>query len=243
MDKWDGITLAHVSNVILLVHHFTLHALAMACPFGHMRSRLLAYIVPELVRRYKAAVILAEELVDIESTDNLDGLRPHFTAILAVLAHRQTYLDEEFGDAGSPTSPIEPFENPEAELWSTLTKVEQDFCVTVHDLIQAQYSIARTRLLDGIFRLVVGNILFSGEDSALRVLTPAYVGLMSDEEVAATAQETQSTEYSRETVQRDTELLENTLAILEGYQASVIEPFGQAMAGGLGDMTMDDVIG
>ncbi|WQF83566.1 Putative dynamin stalk domain, GTPase effector domain-containing protein [Colletotrichum destructivum] len=72
--KWESITLAHVSNVILVVHHFIFGVVKEASGDHQVLDALWSSIVEDLVKRYQMAMQQAKLLVHVEREGHYDGL-------------------------------------------------------------------------------------------------------------------------------------------------------------------------
>lgn len=69
-SKWSDISLAYVSDVIIMVHTFIKTALVSVCPDGDIRRALFGIMIDGLINRYEKAVDHAKFLLRVEDGGN-----------------------------------------------------------------------------------------------------------------------------------------------------------------------------
>lgn len=77
-SKWSDVSLAYVSDVVVLVHNFIKSALQTVCPDAHVRRALFSIIIDDLIKRYQQALNHADFLLRVEDSGNPMTLNHYF---------------------------------------------------------------------------------------------------------------------------------------------------------------------
>lgn len=77
--KWRDISMAFVSDVIVVVHRFIHSALAMICVDDGIRQALTDRLSDELIERYQKAISTTKFLLEVESNNTPITLNHHFS--------------------------------------------------------------------------------------------------------------------------------------------------------------------
>ncbi|KAI1414948.1 dynamin family protein [Hypoxylon sp. FL1857] len=215
-QKWAGLTLAHVSNAILIVHDFVHKILAEACPDTRVRTQLWAFLMDDLLESYRRAIKQAEFLLQVECEGKTITCNPEFTDLL--VNNRQKHEKLRAAEAtrksfGFNQEAVVRVADVNAAINQVPDVVEQ-ICEDVHDVLKAYYEISRSRFVDAIYQQVVDHFLLNDEQSALRVLTPERVMSMSSEQLKGIAEEDPASRRQRETLEREIASLEKALTVL-----------------------------
>lgn len=220
MSKWRGFALWQVSNAILVIHQYIDDTMRASCPCESARGNLMhRVLVPELRHRYTRALEHAELLVEMEVQGPLLTCSPMFSGIY------QTLADKRAARASTtPRRPVMPPMSPppqqRTELeeylnpWPSMTEEDLQVCEKIHDMVQAHYIIAGSRLLDNIFKQSIDLFLFRGPHSAVHVFSPQWVGHLDHHTVAGTTEETDATQEAREILRDEIAAMHESLRVL-----------------------------
>ncbi|KAK1757179.1 putative dynamin family protein [Echria macrotheca] len=222
--KWEKMALAHVSNAILVVHHFINAMIAEACPDETVRYALWQAILEELGKRYQRAMDHVRFLLDVELNGKSVTCVPNFETALSS-AEGKRMMDRlkphavEICEQTQKFSGISKGEyvriEDVAELNGETRQNEVDpVCEKIHDVTKAYYEVARARFVDGICVYAVDHFLLSSKDSPLRVFGPDYVLSMTAEQLEMIAAEDAATRSTRLRLKERIKLLEQAVKIL-----------------------------
>ncbi|KAF4845729.1 Interferon-induced GTP-binding protein Mx2 [Colletotrichum siamense] len=211
--KWESITLAHVSNAILVVHHFIRGLVREACTDRPVREALWSSILDDLVKRYQGAMDHAKFLIHVERyglsmTYNPVFDRTHNEAKTARIvsnleAHR---IKLRSSSSSSSTEDYVRWEH----LKQPVTKASGlvDARQAIHDVLKSYYSIATARFVDMVCTQVVDHFLVCGEKSPLNILSPSRIYGMSSEQLDIIVGEDLVTKSARQMLLGDIKALE-----------------------------------
>ncbi|KAL7620652.1 hypothetical protein AAE478_009647 [Parahypoxylon ruwenzoriense] len=216
--KWKDLALAHVSNAILIVHHFIDSIMGVACEDDPVRYQLWGLLAGDLPRRYRRAIEHAEFLIHVECEGKTVTCNPKFYSLLAEnRTKRQQARKTEATKNASYGKQQENSLSTSGDLEGAIADepdATNKICEEAQDVLEAYYEIARSRFVDEIYQQVVNHFLLDGEESALRVFTPERVMSMSDEQLARIAGEDPVTKRARDKLEREIASLEKATALL-----------------------------
>ncbi|KAI0839115.1 dynamin family protein [Hypoxylon sp. FL0890] len=215
-QKWKALTLAHVSNAILVVHHFVHNTLAVACPDVRVRTQLWAFLMDDLLGCYRRAIKQAEFLLQVECEGKTITCNPDFTDLLVKNRRKHERLRAAEATKKSFSSNHEAVVRV-ADVQAAINQVPdvvEQICEDVHDVLKAYYEISRSRFVDAVYQQVVDHFLLNDEHSALHVLTPERVMSMSSEQLKGIAEEDPGSRREREKLKREIASLEKAIAVL-----------------------------
>ncbi|KAF6838129.1 Iinterferon-induced GTP-binding protein Mx2 [Colletotrichum musicola] len=211
--KWEAFTLAHVSNVILVVHRFIFNVVQEACVDQQVRETLWPFVLEDLVKRYQGAMDHAKFLIHVEREGRSITYNPVFDQTfdkVKVKRSSDRYEDlvitMSFGEKYVRWSDLR---NPS----NAATGIEET-CHTIHDVLQSYYDIARARFVDMVCPQVVDQFLLGGDKSPLGVLSPNRVFEMSGEQLEMVAGEDSVTKSTREMLVNNINMFEAVKKIL-----------------------------
>ena len=216
--KWRDLTLAHVSNAILIVHHFIVMALEESCADETVCTRIRNFIMEELVDTYQRAMDHASFLLHIECDGNAITCNPDFANSLR--ENRKHELARRSAEAVQDGMTVKGYEGTFVSRERVLAKISaapdpvDQVCEDVHELLKTYYKHARSRFVESIYLQVVDNFLLSDQASALRVFSPEFVTAMSSQDLASIAEEDASTRRTREKLGQEISGLEKALTVL-----------------------------
>lgn len=218
--KWSPMARAHVSNAILIVHHFIRSVLDACCLDDSIRDELWNFLVDDLQDRYRRAVDHTEFLLEVEFEGKSITYSPAFSKKLhgAKLAHVEGLGKEieavvekgnslqEAGQAARKM--VEAGFGESDDLAST--------CRSIHDVLHTFYDFARTRFVDVICQQVIDHFLLYAPDGPLTVLSEELILHMTPENLEAIAGEEMCSRDRREKLTLDIANLKEALKILRG---------------------------
>ncbi|KAI5459754.1 P-loop containing nucleoside triphosphate hydrolase protein [Mariannaea sp. PMI_226] len=185
--KWRPLARAHVSNAILVVHHFIRSVLERCCPDPDVLEELWNFLLDELLKRYRHAVQHTERLLDIEFEGTSMTYKPTFFEIRD--ANKMALAEEMRKRADNDLKHSNTW-GLKALIGSLLAgftagggdpvKVTRQ---EIHDVLHAYYDIARDRFLDVLcLHVVHHDLLHSQNGSPLNVLShKAVLGMSADQ--------------------------------------------------------------
>lgn len=214
--KWEDITLAHVSNVILVVHRFIYNVVQEACADPQVREMLWSFISEDLLKRYQGAMDHAKFLICVEREGRSITYNPAFDQTFDKVKvkrssnrYKDRVIELKIGSSSRKFVRWTDLLNPS----STVTGIAET-CHTIHDVLESYYDIARARFVDMVCTQVVDHFLLGGNESPLGVLSPNRVFEMSSEQLEAVAGEDSVTKSTREMLVNNINMLEAAKNIL-----------------------------
>ncbi|GKT45678.1 interferon-induced GTP-binding protein Mx2 [Colletotrichum spaethianum] len=212
--KWESITLAHVSNVILVVHHFIYGVVKEACGDGAVLEALWSSVLEDLVKRYQMAIQQAKLLIHVEREGRSITYNPAFDRVLGqVKAKRfaKKYKDKITVDYEGD---VEYVKCSDLEKEPTNAEGMSETCNIIHDVLQSYYDIASARFSDMICTQVIDYFLLGAEDSPLNVLSSNRIYKMTAEQLDMVAGEDAVSRATREMLKNDIKLFEEGRKVL-----------------------------
>ncbi|KAF4979737.1 hypothetical protein FZEAL_4094 [Fusarium zealandicum] len=221
--KWRPMVQAHVSNAILIVHHFIRTVLDSCCPDEPIRDALWFFLLDDLQKRYLRAVNHAEFLLTVEFEGKSITYNPVFDEALNRLKYAHIEgLGEEVAEKtrgyckeGSldmiPEAAKQVIDN-KLQNMDSLSDTRRD----IHNVLRAFYNIARSRFVDVVCQQVIDHFLLHAPDGPLTVLSDEVVLHMTAEQLEAIASEDMLSRDRREKLTRDIANLKEAVKILRG---------------------------
>ncbi|CAM1503103.1 Fc.00g078790.m01.CDS01 [Cosmosporella sp. VM-42] len=213
--KWPRIARAHVSNAILIVHHFISTVLETACPDPGIRNQLWTYLLEELQKRYQHAIEHTEFLLKVEFEGKTMTYNPTFDEALRRTKASQAALLEDHARKAIESEEMGTFSMVMNSMFGHKNPVEQTRR-DIHDVLHSYYDIARSRFVDVICQQVIDHFLLHAATSPLSVLSEEVVLKMNKEQLEAIAGEGMVSRDRREKLTRDITRLTTCLKIMRG---------------------------
>ena len=232
-EKWHDATLAHVSNTLLVVHHFIRTLVEEACPDKPVREELWSFLLDELTECYRRSMDHARFLLHVELDGKAVTCNPEFGRSLQEA--RQRRLRETYADLAAPLPSTKSVDVPGNGVpgggGGTYLKLDdllanpniddgagdvEAICGRIHDVMRSYYEVARSRFVDNICTQAVDHFLLSGKSSPLHVFGPERVLTMTDEQLDMIAGEDTASRNRRNELNRRIELLEEAKKIFRG---------------------------
>ncbi|EQB51277.1 dynamin family protein [Colletotrichum gloeosporioides Cg-14] len=214
--KWEATTLAHVSNMILIVHHFIYSVVKEACVDSQVRDALWSSMLDELVKRYQVAMDQAKLLIHVEREGR--SITYNFAFDRALNQVKTMISASKYEDSKITVQNGE--ESLECVMWKDLkretTEAEglNETCCTIHDVLGSYYDIASARFSDMTCTQVVDYFLLGSEDGPLGVLCPNRIFGMTNEQLDMVAGEDAVSKSLREMLMNDFKLFQDGKKIL-----------------------------
>lgn len=214
--KWKDLTLAHVSNVILIVHRSIHMALKAACPDDQVRDRLLLFIRDDLLDCYRRLMDHAGFLLRIECEGKALTCNPEFDKHLQQnrkLRHEKkaNKAVERKEDVLNNRGVLNA--NTLAAILADTSEVDQ-ICDDLHDVLKAYYEVARSRFVDAVYQQVVDHFMLGDVRSALRVFGPERVLSMTSAQLKTIAEEEASSKRTRDTLEHEIACLKKGMDVV-----------------------------
>ncbi|KAK0375518.1 dynamin family protein, partial [Colletotrichum limetticola] len=214
--KWESITLGHVSNAILVVHHFIHGVVKESCNDEQVFDALWSSIIENLIGRYQVAMDQAKLLIHVEREGRSITYNPAFDrALNKIKAARSAKKFENV--KVSLAFGYEPADYVRYEDLKKQVTHENGTSATscvIHDVLQSYYEVASARFSDMICAQVVDYFLLGAEDGPLNVLSANRVFKMTAEQLEMVAGEDALSKSAREILKNDIMLLEQGRRVL-----------------------------
>ncbi|KAF5020524.1 hypothetical protein F66182_7456 [Fusarium sp. NRRL 66182] len=218
--KWRPMARAHVSNAILVVHHFIRSVLDKCCPHRSIRDELWPFLLDDLQQRYRRAVDHVEFLLEVEFEGKSITYNPDFEKSLSRLkfSHMNDLGEaveikvRELQHTDSAASEARSVVEARLSKEDSLSTTRRD----IHNVLRTYYDSARSRFVDVVCQQVIDHFLLNAADGPLTVLSEKVVMHMTPEQLEAIAGEDMLSRDRREKLTRDMENLKQALKILRG---------------------------
>ncbi|KAK0616433.1 P-loop containing nucleoside triphosphate hydrolase protein [Immersiella caudata] len=217
-QKWEALTLNHMSNAVLIVHHFILAVIEEACPDPTVRDPLWALLLEELIPCYRRAMEHAKFLLSVELNGPAVTCNPAFQISMensrqARLTHaaKKHTVEVPRGVKGVQEG---NYINVDDLAKCTDANTTSEVVLRIHDVTKSYYEVARTRFVDNICAHAVDHFLLSAEDGPLKVFNSEFVTRMTDEDLDTVAGEDTVSRNQRVLLKQQMELLEKAVKIL-----------------------------
>ncbi|KAJ4326279.1 hypothetical protein N0V84_003145 [Fusarium piperis] len=218
--KWSPMARAHVSNAILIVHHFIRSVLGACCLDDSIRDELWNFLIDDLQERYRRAVNHTEFLLEVEFEGKSITYSPAFDKKL----HSTKFAQVE--GLGKEIESVIQMSNDLPTAGQEARKaVEERFgesddlastCRNIHDVLHTFYDFARTRFVDVVCQQVIDHFLLYAHNGPLTVLSEELILQMTPENLEAIAGEEMCDRDRREKLTQDIANLKEALKILRG---------------------------
>ncbi|KAK1465506.1 dynamin family protein [Colletotrichum cuscutae] len=214
--KWESITLGHVSNAILVVHHFIHGVIQESCNDEQVFDALWSSILENLIGRYKVAMDQAKLLIHVEREGRSITYNPAFDrALNKIKAARSAKKFENVKvSLNNGYAPADYVRYEDLKKQVTHENGTSATSCVIHDVLQSYYEVASARFSDMICAQVVDYFLLGAEDGPLNVLSANRVFKMTAEQLEMVAGEDALSKSAREILKNDIMLLEQGRKVL-----------------------------
>ncbi|KAL4724810.1 hypothetical protein ACLX1H_008256 [Fusarium chlamydosporum] len=224
--KWLPMARAHVSNAILIVHHFIRTVLDSCCAHQSIRDQLWEFLLDDLQKRYRRAVDHVEFLLEVEFEGKSITYNPNFNDSLSRLkfAHvkglgkevEETIthypFDKYRNNVDDAASAARQLVERKLTGDNTLNTTRRD----IHNVLYTFYQNARSRFVDVVCQQVIDHFLLHASDGPLAVLSEKIALQMTSRELETIAGEDMLSKDRREKLTRDVANLKEALKVLRG---------------------------
>jgi hypothetical protein len=224
-SKWEKITGAYVSNVILAIHRFMIATLKILCTDIRVQQEIWSSILEEVLDRYRAAMYQARFLVSTEREKRPYTLNHYFNEELQVSrGNRMAALLEGKArrevQAGASGKGVVITDNLIVDLESvrhaTTSKSNAEHVKEeLHDILRSYYKVARKRFVDNVYHQAVDHCLLTGPASPLDVFNQEWAIRLEAEQLETIAGESPITRERRSILEKKINDLEVAMRILK----------------------------
>lgn len=221
--NWEDLTRAHVSNAILIVHHFIRSILNEACQDQDIRAELWNTLLDDLRHRYKFAMEHAEFILRVEFEGRCMTYNPSFNKSLFQIKMERSEAMQQEGEKQVQQEESGGVKAGLTKFWTKLYESvmgEPDSGKVagrdIHDILQAYYDIARSRFVDTVCRQVIDYFLLYSPNGPLAILSDRRVLELSEDSLETIAGEDPASREKREALGNDIEAYEKALKVLRG---------------------------
>ncbi|KAI1488211.1 P-loop containing nucleoside triphosphate hydrolase protein [Biscogniauxia mediterranea] len=224
--KWEAITIWHISQAIICVHHFIYMVLKDICPDPKVHGVLWEeFLLEKLQESYQGAIRHAKYLLEIERDGRPYTLNHYFNENLQ--KDQTERLVSKLEKLMKPTPPTSPFSSASVpgnilvskqDLRSLSTNKANSEHVRdyMHDVLKSYYKVSLKRFVDAVCMQVVDHDLVSGKHSPLKIFNTEMVLNLSDEQLEMIAGEDYPVKLRREKLECEIENYETALKVLRG---------------------------
>ncbi|OQE05795.1 hypothetical protein PENVUL_c022G00686 [Penicillium vulpinum] len=195
--KWTDFALGYVSDVIDVMHTFTLKVLQAICPDEQIRDKLVSILADKLSKRYREAIEQAQLVLDVERM-NVMTLNDKFHEKLEETQKR---------------SHREKYEPTEDETRAPMSNTEQT-ARYIHDILAAYYEVASKRFVDNVCMQATGYCLLTGPRKPLGLFSPQFVANLTEDQLTEIAGENAVLSRRRTQLKKGIQDLENGRKIM-----------------------------
>lgn len=209
--------MGHVSNAILVVHHFIHSILEESCPDPNIRANLWEFLQDDLEKRCRRAMDHAKFLLEVEFEGKSITYNPIFDETLNITKldwKRDANKNAGVKDSTDQLLDVQSVWHLVENMLRQKSSLEAR-CRDIHDVLFTFYKIARSRFVDVLCQQVIDHFLLHASDGPLAVLSDQVVLAASPDQLETIAGEDMATRGKRETLTREIDRLGEALKILK----------------------------
>lgn len=215
--KWDHLALGYISNVIRVVHSFTIDLLSALCPDERVRSSLWTLIADELLVRYEKAMSHTRFILRVErkgtplTTNHYfnDNLQKARVERLSNALSDQT-VEVKFSSGTRKVVTMDALVHS-VQIGNIENTVED-----IHAILKSYYKVARKRFVDVVCMQAADYFVVTGSESPLRLFTPSFVHHLSSDTLDLVAGEDTVSKRTRSALIQEIESLKAGKKLLKG---------------------------
>ncbi|KAH6675980.1 hypothetical protein B0J14DRAFT_478419 [Halenospora varia] len=210
--KWDSIALGYISDVVTMVHNFVTQLLQLICPDERVRNGLTSVLTDSLLERYKKAVAQVAFILQVERSEKPATQNHYFNDTLEKCRQKrmQQVMSEKSFDDCSHGTVVRLKDVMSHHPMSNIEHTVQD----LHDILKSYYQVAWKRVVDVVCMQAAEHHLISGPTTPLKLFSPAFVGIMTPEQLEEVAGEDPRQKRTRKQLLKEMEDLEKGKKIL-----------------------------
>ncbi|KAG0645619.1 Interferon-inducible Mx [Hyphodiscus hymeniophilus] len=206
--NWRAVTLEYIGDTIVLVHDFTVRALAHICPNEE-----------QLVGKYCAARDHVDFIIKVEHSGTPLTMNHYFNENLQKCKSRrlQKMLEKHAEDSYDRHGRLLAQANIVKldQVMQSMAMGNSDHTIQdIHDILESYYKVARKRFVDTICMQGSDFHLLNGPGSPLRIFGTSFVGGLSEVQLDLIAGEDVSTRQLRKNLETEIDALEKGKKLL-----------------------------
>lgn len=211
----------------MYVHDYMHALLQEVCPDQVLRDNLWDVLLRDELRiQYRAAITHSTFLISIERNGLPITLNHYFNSTVQnkrqdrffkqVQKHSKRMNTVEANEAGffDKRTSFECVTLDALKNMSTNMDNSEHVCEDLLDSIESYYKVARKRFVDTLCQHVIYQMLLTGPDSPLKILSPDRIMTLSTDQVETIAREDAVTLNQRKVLGRQLQCLEEALKVL-----------------------------
>ncbi|EME80001.1 uncharacterized protein MYCFIDRAFT_141872 [Pseudocercospora fijiensis CIRAD86] len=210
-SKWAEMSLAYVSDIIVMVHNFIVAALEAECGDVNVREALMQILLDELLKRYQKSLDAAKFLLEVESTDTPFTLNHYFNDNLQKTRHEKVHAGlkrKAFELEGTQVVRVD--QAAEVNDMSNDEHVVQE----IHDILKSYYKVTRKTFVDNVCKQATNHYLLTSDQCPLALFSPILVGQMSETDLEEIAGELPEVKRTRAQLKKEITSLAQAVKIL-----------------------------
>ncbi|KAL6715607.1 hypothetical protein ACLMJK_006568 [Lecanora helva] len=211
--NWDALALGYISDIVLLVHAFSITLLDRICPDDKVRKGLWSVLQDSLYDKYRKGIDHTKWLLRIERSGTPLTTNHYFANNLEKSREQRMKDSLEKQQAYDPKiGNYVKIENMVGmkQVSSNLEHTVSD----LHDILQSYYKVAYKRFVDNVCMQAADFHLVTGPDAPVRVFCPTFVSELTIEQLEFIAGESKVTKRRRTELAHEIESLENGRKLL-----------------------------
>ncbi|CZS92510.1 related to vacuolar sorting protein VPS1, dynamin, and related proteins [Rhynchosporium agropyri] len=210
--KWNSIAVGYISDAVTIVHNFITNLLQVVCVETRVRNGLISLLIDGLLERYKKAIAQVEFVLQVERSEKPATQNHYFNDTLEKCRQKrmqQAMSTKAFDDCSHGTV-VRLEDIMSHHPMSNIEHTVQD----LHDILKSYYQVAWKRAVDVVCMQAAEHHLISGPGTPLKLFSPAFVSIMTSEQLQEIAGEDPSQIRKRKLLQKEMEDLEKGKKIL-----------------------------
>lgn len=219
--NWEVITFSFMNDAIAYVHDFIRRLLLHICPETESKvaDALLSFIMDDLVVKYKSAIQHVKFILQVERRGTLLTKNRNFGSTLKEMRNARlikaikgsTFTTTKMN--GVECIPIKAIEATAAALAASKGNLDNAVEDT-HDYLHAYYNVAMARFVDTVMAQGIDDYLLTGENSPIKIITPAFIASMTPAQREHIAGEDPATTRKRRALTEEIAALERGKEVL-----------------------------
>ncbi|CAK47954.1 hypothetical protein M747DRAFT_264994 [Aspergillus niger ATCC 13496] len=196
--KWVALAKGYISDIIIMVHEFIVHALNRACPDAPLCHTVQLFLMDRLLETYQKGIAKVDFLLFVE---RYCRFRPLLSDLILLSRQRRAASAIE-GKAFDDCSHGRVVRVEDLHYQRHLSNFEHTI-QALHDILQSYYKVARKRFVDNICMQAAGYHLISGPDIPMKLFSPSLVSELSVEQLKEIAGEEPRQQRIRQQLEKE----------------------------------------
>ncbi|KFY07961.1 hypothetical protein V492_06685 [Pseudogymnoascus sp. VKM F-4246] len=222
-SNWQGIALSFMNDIVAFVHDFICRLLRHVCPDSKVRGGLLAFIMDDLLKKYRVAIKHVEFILRVERHGTLLTKNHYFGDTLTKMRNdrlikamkKHEFRATRTGVSGNPGIDVVSV----ASLNGAIFKGNLEHAVEdINAVLQAYYKVVMKRFIDTVVAQGVDYYLLTSDESPIKILTPIFVSSMTPGQLDEIAGEDLITKRERQELKEKVRAFEQGRELLRSKQ-------------------------